>query len=83
MLTRGDVDYVITEYGVAYLRGKTIRERVLALISTAHPKFRNKLLGWVKKYNYVPKGIMPFPEVEYPEDLKRYITLKDGSKSSA
>ncbi|MEM1515428.1 MAG: acetyl-CoA hydrolase/transferase C-terminal domain-containing protein [Candidatus Bathyarchaeia archaeon] len=48
VLTRGDVDYVVTEYGVANLRGKTIRERALALISIAHPKFRNRLLEWVK-----------------------------------
>lgn len=80
VLTRGDVDYVVTEYGVAYLRGKTIGERALALISIAHPKFRNKLLERAKRYNYVPKEIMPFPEVEYPEYLKRYITLSDGSK---
>ncbi|MEM2559837.1 MAG: GNAT family N-acetyltransferase [Candidatus Bathyarchaeia archaeon] len=79
-LTRGDVDYVVTEYGVAYLRGKTIRERALALISIAHPNFRNRLLKWAKKHNYVPKEIMPFPEVEYPEELKRYVTLDDGSK---
>ncbi|MEM1673288.1 MAG: GNAT family N-acetyltransferase [Candidatus Bathyarchaeia archaeon] len=80
VLTRGDVDYVVTEYGVAYLRGKTIRERALALMSIAHPRFKNKLLEWAKKHNYVPKEIMPFPEVEYPEELKQYITLEDGSR---
>ncbi|MEE9353658.1 MAG: acetyl-CoA hydrolase/transferase C-terminal domain-containing protein, partial [Candidatus Thorarchaeota archaeon] len=40
--TRGDVDYIITEYGLATLHGKTIRERVLSLIAIAHPKFRNE-----------------------------------------
>ncbi len=80
VLTRGDVDYVVTEYGVAHLRGKTIRERAISLINIANPKFRNRLLNWAKKRNYVPKEVLPFPEIEYPEELKRYVTLKDGSK---
>ncbi len=41
--SRGDVHYVITEYGVAYLHGKTIRERCRALINIAHPRFRDEL----------------------------------------
>lgn len=41
--SRGDVHYVVTEYGVAYLHGKTIRERCRALIDIAHPKFRAEL----------------------------------------
>jgi len=80
VLTRGDVDYVVTEYGVACLRGKTIRERALSLINIAHPRFRNKLLEWAKQHHYVPPEVLPFPEVEYPEELKRTVTLKDGTK---
>ncbi len=41
--SRGDVHYVVTEYGVAYLHGKTIRERCRALMDIAHPKFRMEL----------------------------------------
>ncbi len=41
--TRGDVHYVATEYGVAYLHGKNLRERAHALIRIAHPKFREEL----------------------------------------
>ncbi|MBN2342356.1 MAG: GNAT family N-acetyltransferase [Deltaproteobacteria bacterium] len=41
--TRGDVQYVVTEYGVAYLHGKSVQERAIALISIAHPKFRAEL----------------------------------------
>jgi acyl-CoA hydrolase len=37
------VNYVITEYGVANLSGKTLRERASALISIAHPNFRDEL----------------------------------------
>ena len=42
--SRGDVHYVVTEYGVAELHGKTIRERALALIHIAHPRFREWLM---------------------------------------
>lgn len=42
--TRGDVHYVVTEYGVAYLHGKSVSERAIALISIAHPDFREQLL---------------------------------------
>jgi acyl-CoA hydrolase len=38
--TRGDVHYVVTEFGVAQLYGKTLRQRAQALIGIAHPKFR-------------------------------------------
>jgi 4-hydroxybutyrate CoA-transferase len=41
--TRGDVHYVVTEYGIADLYGKTIRQRAKALIDIAHPKFREEL----------------------------------------
>ena len=41
--SRGDVHYVVTEFGVAYLHGKTIRERCQSLINIAHPKFRDEL----------------------------------------
>jgi acyl-CoA hydrolase/RimJ/RimL family protein N-acetyltransferase len=41
--TRGDVHYVVTEYGIATLRGRCIRERIMELIQVAHPKFRDQL----------------------------------------
>ena len=41
--SRNDVDYVVTEYGVARLRGKSLRERAKALIKIAHPDFREEL----------------------------------------
>src|SRR5262249_23161653 len=41
-IARSDVHYVITEYGIAYLFGKSIRERALALIEVAHPRWRAK-----------------------------------------
>ena len=51
--SRADVDYVATEYGVAYLHGKTVRERGLALTQIAHPKFRDELLDYLKQKHYV------------------------------
>jgi GNAT superfamily N-acetyltransferase len=53
--TRGDVHYVVTEWGIAYLHGKNIRERAMALINVAHPKFRDWLLEEAKQLNYVYK----------------------------
>jgi 4-hydroxybutyrate CoA-transferase len=41
--SRNDVDYVVTEFGVAKLHGKTVRERIQALIEIAHPNFREDL----------------------------------------
>jgi len=80
VLTRGDVDYVVTEYGAVRLRGKTIRDRAVSLINIAHPKFRNQLLQWAKEHRYVPLEVLPFPEIEYPEELERIVELKDGSR---
>jgi acyl-CoA hydrolase len=42
-INRASVHYVVTEHGVAYLHGKSIQERVMALISIAHPDFREQL----------------------------------------
>lgn len=42
--SRTDVDYIVTEYGIAHLRGKTLKERARALIKIAHPDFREELI---------------------------------------
>ncbi len=79
-LTRGDIQYVVTEYGIAYLHGKNIRERAMELISIAHPKFRAWLLEEAKKYNLVFKdqAIIPGTRGEYPEELETWRTTKKG-----
>ena len=46
--TRGDVMYVVTEYGVAYLHGKNLKERTEALINIAHPNFKDDLIKEAK-----------------------------------
>ena len=53
VVTRLDVHYVITEYGTAFLFGKSIRERCLALIDIAHPEFREDLLEQAKNSYYI------------------------------
>jgi acyl-CoA hydrolase/GNAT superfamily N-acetyltransferase len=63
--TRGDVDVVITEYGLATLRGRSIRERVLSLIAIAHPDFRNELLEAAKEMRYVFEDQVPFARGTY------------------
>lgn len=55
--SRGDVHYVVTEYGVADLYGRTVRERVQSLINIAHPKFREELEQYALQQKYIPKKI--------------------------
>ncbi|NCB06263.1 MAG: 4-hydroxybutyrate CoA-transferase, partial [Clostridia bacterium] len=53
--SRNDVDYIVTEYGVARLFGKTLRERARALIAIAHPDFRRELSdSFERKYGERP-----------------------------
>jgi acyl-CoA hydrolase/RimJ/RimL family protein N-acetyltransferase len=80
--TRGDVHYVVTEYGIAYLHGKSIRERVLDLINIAHPKFRQGLLQAAKAHNYIYQDQieLPWEQVRYPEELEHVDSLKDGTE---
>jgi ribosomal protein S18 acetylase RimI-like enzyme/acyl CoA:acetate/3-ketoacid CoA transferase beta subunit len=79
-LTRGDVHYVVTEYGIAYLHGKNMRERAMELISVAHPKFRPWLLREAKGRNliYRDQAYVPGKRGEYPESLEAYRTTRDG-----
>jgi acyl-CoA hydrolase/GNAT superfamily N-acetyltransferase len=79
-LTRGDVHYVVTEYGIAYLHGQNIRQRAMELIAIAHPRFRQWLVEEAKKLNliYADQVFVEGKEGEYPEELEKYRTVKDG-----
>jgi len=80
--TRGDVHYVATEYGVAYLHGKSVQERALALISIAHPNFRKQLLEEAIGLKYVSqekKGIEGKILVG-PLELTTSMLLDDGTQ---
>ncbi len=76
--SRGDVHYVITEYGIATLRGRSIRERTLELIQIAHPKFRDQLLRAAYEHKWVPSYQLAWPRrVDEIGELEvKSITLK-------
>jgi acyl-CoA hydrolase len=81
-LIRGDIHYVITEFGIAYLHGKNIRDRAMTLIAIAHPKFKPWLIDEAKKKGYIYKdqAFIPGKKGEYPEHLETYRTSRTGVK---
>ena len=81
-LHRGDLHYVVTEYGIAYLQGKNIRERAMELISISHPNFRPWLIEEAKKLNliYPDQAFIPGKRGEYPEHLETHRTTKSDSE---
>lgn len=79
-LTRGDIHYVVTEYGIAYLHGKSIRERAMDLIAIAHPGFRLWLIEEAKRLFliYSDQAFVPGRKGEYPEDLESWKETRTG-----
>ncbi|MGE5358971.1 MAG: GNAT family N-acetyltransferase [Bacteroidales bacterium] len=80
-LNRGDVHYVVTEYGMAHIHGKSIRERAMDLISIAHPKFRPWLVEEARKRRliYRDQEFLPGERGEYPEHLETRKTTRSGA----
>ena len=80
--SRGDVHYIVTEYGVAYLHGKSIQERALALISIAHPDFRAELLRQAieAKYARSERAAVEGKITVGPDALRTSMLLDDGTK---
>ena len=80
--TRGDVHYVVTEFGVASLHARSIRERALALIEVAHPRFRSWLIAEAKRRNYIYRDVQEVPlEISaYPEKFVRRAAMADGTE---
>ncbi len=79
-LNRAKVDIVVTEYGSVSLHGLSIRERAIALISIAHPKFRKELLREAKRFHYVDEDQIIPPEsgCVYPDQYEFTHTFADG-----
>jgi len=79
-LTRGDIHYVVTEYGIAHLHGKNIRERAMDLIAVAHPDFRPWLIAEAKQLGiiYQDQAFIPGERGHYPEALEAYRTTRTG-----
>jgi acyl-CoA hydrolase/GNAT superfamily N-acetyltransferase len=82
VIPRGDVHYVVTEYGIAFLHGRTIRERVLQMIGIAHPSYRKELLRQAKELHYVYEDqMLPTTSdgivVLYPEKYESIFKTKN------
>ncbi len=80
--TRGEVQYIVTEYGVAYLHGKSVQERALALISIAHPDYREQLLKEAIDAHFIRQD---FADVEgrfivAHEKIKTSLILDDATQ---
>jgi acyl-CoA hydrolase/GNAT superfamily N-acetyltransferase len=78
--TRGDVNFVITEYGIAELKGKGIGQRVMELAQIAHPKFRKELVEVAKKGHYIFSDQLPprQDDLLFLEAYKSALQLENG-----
>ena len=78
--TRGDVNFVVTEYGIAELKGKSIYQRVMELAQIAHPKFREELIDVAKKRHYIFADQMPPAQDDliFLEGYKSSVMLRNG-----
>jgi acyl-CoA hydrolase/GNAT superfamily N-acetyltransferase len=82
VITRAEAHYVVTEHGTAYLHGKNVQERALALISIAHPKFREQLFKEALEFKYIRQELA---EVEgrfvvASLEMKTSLLLNDGNQ---
>ncbi len=79
--TRGYVHYVVTEYGIAYLHGKSVQERAMALITIAHPKFREELLSKAIEYKWVRPEMADVEGRLFvgPKEVRTTMLLDDGT----
>lgn len=82
-ITRGDVHYVVSEYGVAYLHGKTVQERALALISIAHPDYRAQLFQEAIQLKLISQEHAQVQSgfVVAAAERKRSVVLADGMEA--
>jgi acyl-CoA hydrolase/RimJ/RimL family protein N-acetyltransferase len=78
-IPRADVHYVTTEYGTAYLFGRSLRDRAVALIEVAHPSHREALLAAAVARGLVPEGQTLRSRGPYPGSEERTVVLRDGS----
>jgi acyl-CoA hydrolase/GNAT superfamily N-acetyltransferase len=78
--TRGDVNFIVTEYGIAELQGKGIYQRVMELAQIAHPKFRASLIDFARKRHYIFSDQLPPAQEDllFLEGYKSNEKLKNG-----
>jgi acyl-CoA hydrolase/GNAT superfamily N-acetyltransferase len=77
-IPRADVHYVVTEFGTAYLFGRSLRERAVALIELAHPSVREALLAAAVERGLVPPDQQLRSRGAYPREEERTVVLRDG-----
>ena len=80
-IARTDVHYVITEFGIAYLFGKSIRERAVALIEIAHPRHRAELFVKAQRMGYVPAEQTLKNMRAYPVEEETVIRITKGPRT--
>ena len=80
--TRGDVNFVVTEYGIAELKGKSIYQRVMELAQIAHPKFREDLIDVAKSKHYIFADQLPplQEDLLFLEGYKSTDILRNGKQ---
>jgi acyl-CoA hydrolase/RimJ/RimL family protein N-acetyltransferase len=78
VVPRGDVHYVATEFGVVNLFGKSLQERVMAMISIAHPDFRDELFQAAKEAGLIEKerSLGEAARAVYPVNLEETLHIK-------
>ncbi len=81
---RADVNFVVTEFGIAQLKGKSISQRVIELCQIAHPDFRASLIEAAKENHYIFKDQLPplAKDLIFIEDYKSRTILKNGKTMS-
>lgn len=77
---RGDVRWVVTEYGVAYLHGRSLAERAVALIEIAHPEHRDDLLAHAIAAGTLPAHQALRSRSAYPVGEESAVELRDGRR---
>lgn len=77
-IPRHELRWLATEFGMAYLHGRTLRERAIAVIELAHPDDRDALLKAAKSHGLVPQDLRLRSRRPYPAAEERTVTLKDG-----
>ena len=79
-IPRADVHYVVTQFGTAYLFGRSLAERAVALIEIAHPAHREVLLASAIERGLLPRGQTVRSRRAYPVEEVREVALRDGRK---
>lgn len=81
---RADVNFVVTEYGIAQLKGKSIQQRVIELCQIAHPDFREELIDAAKDNHYIFADQLPplAEDLIFIEEYKSRLRLKNGKTMS-